>query len=83
MKFLFLLFAILSLSANENWILITPLEKNAKTATQLDVNLSQIEPINNIIKNAKVVKQLLDATAKKDLPATNEKDWFIINTKER
>ncbi len=79
MLFYYLLFGIISLSANENWIPISPLTKTAKNTTRSDINLSQTEPINNIIKNAKVVKQLLDATAKKDLPTTNEKDWFTLS----
>ncbi|MDY0233838.1 MAG: hypothetical protein RBS11_07335 [Sulfurimonas sp.] len=79
---LFLLLQIITLYANENWISIEPLDKTptSKTPNKLDLNLSQIEPINKMIKNATVLKQLIDLTTKKELPATNDKEWFILNS---
>jgi len=71
----------INLYADKNWIQIEPINKTqtAKPKTKLDVNLSQIEPINKMMKNAIVVKQLIDATNKKEKPATNEKNWFALN----
>jgi hypothetical protein len=70
------------ISANENWIEIEPLNKTqtSKSNTKIDVDLSQIEPINNMMKNATVMKKLMDATSKKGVPASNEKKWFVLNT---
>ncbi len=75
---LFLIFHTTIASANEKWISITPLDKTKtpKASTGLDVNLSQIEPINKMIKNITVVKQLIDATTKKEVSTTNDKNWF-------
>lgn len=80
MKLLLLFLILKSLFANENWIAITPSNKNQtpKASKESDINLSQIEPINKIIKNATVVKQLLDATKKEEEPKAHEKNWFIL-----
>ena len=32
-----------------------------------------------MMKNATVIKQLIDATSKKEKVATNDKNWFILN----
>ena len=74
-KLLGLLIAI-KIFANENWI---PINSMNKTETRtLDINLSQIKPINKILKNAMVVKTLIDATSKKEKPITNDKNWFDL-----
>ncbi len=71
--------------ANENWIKIEPINKTQtpKSKSKLDVNLSQIEPVNKIMKNATAIKQLIDATSKKEKKTTNNKNWFVINGKEK
>ena len=81
---LVLLFITIKISANENWIKIEPINKTqtSKSAPKIDINLSQIEPINKMMKNATVVKQLIDATTKKEIPTTNEKNWFVLNSKD-
>jgi len=43
------------------------------------MNLSQIKPLNKMMKNVTVVKQLLDATSKKEKTTTNDKNWFTLN----
>ena len=70
----------INLYADKNWIQIEPISKTqtAKPKTKLDVNLSHLEPINKMMKNATAVKQLIDATNKKEKPATNEKNWFVL-----
>ena len=84
LSLLFLLFQAITISADKNWIPITPLDKDQtpKPTKKLDVNLSQIEPINKMMKNVTVVQQLIEATSKKEKPATNDKNWFVLNTKE-
>ena len=79
---LFLLSQTIMLYADKNWIPIQSTNKTQtpKSATNLDVNLSQLEPINKIIKNATVIKQLIDATSKKDKSASDEKKWFMLHT---
>ena len=79
---LFLLFQAIILHSDKNWISIAPIDttQTSKSTTRLDVNLSQVEPINEMIKNATVVKQLIDATRKNEIPVTNDKNWFILHT---
>ncbi len=81
---LLLIFMIIELSANENWIKIEEINKTKtpKSANNLDVNLSQIESINKMTKNVKVIKELLDATSKKDQASVNDKNWFILQTED-
>jgi hypothetical protein len=81
---LVLIFLTINLYADKNWIQIEPINKTqtAKSNTKIDVDLSQIKPINKMMKNATVVKQLLDATSKKDEPTSNEKNWFVLNPKD-
>ena len=76
-------FTLLSLSANENWIKIEPNNKPKipKSTTKLNINLSQIKPINKMIKNATVIKQLFDVTRKKEKKVTSDKNWFVIKNK--
>ena len=79
-----LIFLTTNLYADKNWIQIEPINKTqtAKSNTKIDVDLSQIKPINKMMKNATAVKQLLDATSKKDEPTSNEKNWFVLNPKD-
>ena len=82
---LILIFLTTNLYADKNWIQIEPINKTqtAKSKTKLDVNLSQVEPINKMMKNATVIKQLIDATSKKEKVATNEKKWFVLTLVHR
>ena len=79
---LLLIFSTLNLYADKNWIQLEPINKTqtTKSKTKLDVNLTQIEPINKMMKNATLIKQLIDATNKKEKVATNDKNWFILNS---
>jgi len=69
------------LYANENWIKIEPINNTQakKSNVKQDVNISKTKPINKIIKNATLIKQLIDATSKKEEQTTNDKNWFILN----
>ena len=88
MKIIFTLFIFLlvSLYSNENWIKIEPLN-NTKTSKPklskpLDINLSKMEPVNKMMKNVAVIKQILDATNKTEKSPKNDKNWFVIKTEE-
>lgn len=74
---LLLIFLTINLYADKNWIQIEPVNKNQ--TTKPDVNLSKIKPINKMIKNVTVFKQLIDATRKKEKVTNNDKNWFILN----
>ena len=74
----------INLYADKNWIQIEPINKTqtAKSKTKPDVDLSQIEPINKMMKNATVIKQLIDATNKKEELVNNEKNWFVLKSED-
>ena len=78
---LLLIFLTINLYADKNWIEIEPVNKTkiVKAKTKLDINLSQIQPLNKMMKNVTVVKQLFDATSKKEKTTTNDKNWFTLN----
>jgi len=80
LKVLLLLAFSVFLSANEKWIAITPNEQTPKVKpkTQLDLNLSQVKPINQIIKQATIIKQIMDTTSKKEKQTSNDKNWFVL-----
>lgn len=65
----------LNLYADKNWIAIEP--TNKKKTQNLDINLSQVEPINKMMKNAMVIKQLIDSS-KKEKPSSDNKNWFVL-----
>ena len=77
-----LIFITTILPADKNWIQIEPINKThiEKSKTKLNVNLSQIVPINNMMRKASVIKQLIDATtSKKKKVSTNTKNWIALN----
>jgi len=75
-----------NLNADKNWISIEPINKPSipkEASKKLDVNLSQVEPVNKMMKRVTVIKQLIDATNKvptKPEP-TNNKNWFVLDNK--
>jgi len=81
---LVVIFLAINLYADKNWIQIEPINKTqtAKSKTKPDVDLSQIEPINKMMKNATVIKQLIDATNKKEELVNNEKNWFVLKSED-
>ncbi|MFT5661678.1 MAG: hypothetical protein ACI9TV_002325 [Sulfurimonas sp.] len=85
MKTILTLISFISLGllhANESWIKINPINKTQtpKVNIKPDVNLSQIEPINKMIKKATAIKQLIDVARKQEKQITNDKNWFSIKT---
>ncbi|MFT5836286.1 MAG: hypothetical protein ACI9RG_001185 [Sulfurimonas sp.] len=83
MKLLILLltFTSLILNADKNWIEIKTTDKTKKVQTKPKLDLSQIQPINKMMKNLKIVKELIDNTQKEKV-VTNDKNWFVLNSKE-
>jgi len=80
-------FISLNSSANENWIKIEPMNqtKAPTPKSKLDINLSQIEPINKMMKNATAIKQIIDATKstnKKKKEPSHDKNWFILKNEK-
>jgi len=75
-------FLTINLYADTKWIPIETINKTqtSKSNTKIGVDLSQIEPINKIMKNAKIIKQLIDATNKKNEPTNNMKNWFVLKS---
>ena len=71
----------ISLSANENWIEIKPVEvtQTPKSSPKEDANLSQMQPINKMIKKATIIKQLVDRINTKEKVQVDDKKWFVIN----
>jgi len=71
-----------SLYANENWIKIEPINtaqtQKLKQESQVDVNLSKIEPVNKMMKNVTLIKQIIDATNKKEKQTKSDKNWFVL-----
>ena len=72
---LLLIFITINLNADKNWIKIEDINKTQKTKSKLDLDIFQIEPVNKMIKNLKVVKQLIDST-KKEKAVTNDKNCY-------
>ncbi len=75
----------IKLTGNENWIEIKTTEQTQtpKATKNLDINLSQIEPINKMMHNITLVKQLMDVIPQKEAPAPSDnKNWFILNAEE-
>ena len=77
-----LLFTIVTMHANDNWIAIKSIDETKKQNIKLDVNLSQVEPINKIIKNVTVIKQLLDSSKKEKASSNSEKYWYALEYME-
>ena len=76
-----MLFIAINLYADKNWIQIKSMNETAKPKGDIkrDFNLSQIEPINKLIKNTLVIKQLIEST-KKVKQTTDKKKWFVLNS---
>lgn len=71
----------LNLYAEKNWIEIEPLDKAQKTKETSKVSLKS-EPVNQMVQNIRVITKLLDSTSKKEDVKNNEKNWFVLNSKE-
>lgn len=88
--FLLLLFLTLNLFAQKNWIPIQTIKQiqnkpdTPKPTPKIDVNLSQIAPLNTMMRNATLLQQLVHATTfkQKDRVTTNNKNWFILKQEE-
>jgi len=87
--FILMSFVLTTLYANENWIKIEPMNisqtPTPKQATPLDINLSKIESVNKIMKNVALIKQIIDASNKKEKQIKSDKsdkNWFVLDKGE-
>ena len=70
---LFFLFITVDLYADKKWISIEPISTTQNTkedVNKLDIKSSQMQPINKLIRNAKIIKRLVDN--KRDKEKLNE-----------
>ena len=83
LSLIFLLSITTTLSANKNWIEIGPSEKaqTKKSNTKIDIDTSQINPMDLLMKNAIAIQELLDTTSKKEEPV-NDKNWILLHNEE-
>ncbi|MCK4973808.1 MAG: hypothetical protein KAR81_01025 [Sulfurimonas sp.] len=79
---LFFLFITVNLYADKKWISIEPVSTTQNTkenVNKLDIKPSQMQPINKLIRNAKIIKRLVDN--KRDKEKSNEdskKNWYSL-----
>ena len=79
---LFFLFITVGLYADKKWISIEPVSTTQNTkqeSSKLEINPSQMQPINKLIRNAKIIKRLVDN--KRDKEKFNEdskKNWYSL-----
>ena len=78
---LLILFLTVSLYADKNWIKIEQTNKvsTSKLSNKVDLNLSKVKPLNNIIKSVVIVKQFID-NQEKVKENINNKSWFVLDT---
>lgn len=80
---LYCIFMSVTLSAEKNWIPIEAVEstKTPEQNTQLGAELSQVEPIKKIMKNAILIKELMDK--KEKVNSADDKNWFELKNMEK
>jgi hypothetical protein len=80
-----LIFIATHVSANEKWIPLKPIEEKSspKKEKKINIDLSQIQPINKMMKKVTIIKQLIDASSKKEKVVTNDKKWFALKDKKK
>jgi len=79
--FILISFLLTNLYANEHWIKIEPINstQTPKQKRQVDINLSTIEPVNKVMKNIALFKQIIEATNKKEKQTKSDKNWFVLD----
>lgn len=68
---LFFLLAV-NLYADKKWISLEP------TSVKQNINPSQMQPIKKLIKNAKIIKRLLDNKGGKEKLDEGSKNWYPL-----
>ncbi|MFT7003052.1 MAG: hypothetical protein ACJAWW_000386 [Sulfurimonas sp.] len=78
-KILLIVFLTINLYADKNWIKIESADKPKPiiSSNKLNLNASQMKPINNIIKSATIIKQLIDAKQIEE-SKNKSKNWFTL-----
>lgn len=70
-----------NLYADKNWIDIQPINqpKSKETKKNIDINLTQIKPINTMMQRATIIKDIIKIVDKKKELPKDEKNWFLIS----
>ena len=80
---LFFLFITVNLYADKKWISIEPVSTTQNTkenVNKLDIKPSQMQPINKLIKNATIIKRLVDNKRDKEkLNEDSKKNWYSLD----
>ncbi|MFA6197172.1 MAG: hypothetical protein WC656_11090 [Sulfurimonas sp.] len=75
------IFAIINAFADVKWIPIEPI-KTEQTAKR-DDNLSQLQPMNKMLDNLKIIQHLLDKKSDmEDLDEDSDKNWYNLEDVE-
>ncbi|MCX6052499.1 MAG: hypothetical protein NTZ60_08280 [Campylobacterales bacterium] len=75
----YLLFATIQAFADIKWIPIEPIK--TEQTTKQDSNFSsQLQPMNNMLDNLKIIQHLLDKKndAEEDLDEESDKNWYNL-----
>lgn len=86
---LLFLFVTLNLYAQKNWIIIEPITQTQnqphkpKPTPKIDVNLSQIAPLNSMMRNVTLLQEIIkrgSQISKKRVATTDNKNWFTLES---
>ena len=74
----YFIFATIQASADVKWIPIEPIK--TEQMTKKEANLSQLQPMNNMLDNLKIIQHLLDKKndAEEDLDEESDKNWYNL-----
>ena len=79
---LFFLFITVNLYADKKWISIEPVSTTQNTkqeSSKLDIKQSQMQPINKLIRNATIIRRLVDNKRDKEkLNEDSKKNWYSL-----
>jgi hypothetical protein len=78
-----ILLITLQLSANKNWIPITSTDtkKTSKKSTELQIDLTQLKPLNKMMRKVTLIKKILNMTTKTkkiEKVVENKNRWFVL-----
>jgi hypothetical protein len=82
LSLLFLVCATSGVCADKKWIPIEPINatRDPIQKQKLDINLSQTQPLSQLVENAKIIQQLIDARGDEEkLGQVGEKNWFPLD----
>ena len=72
-----LFFATIQAFADIKWIPIEPIK--TEQTTKKEANLSQLQPVNKMLDNLKIIQHLLDKKSDvEDLDEDSDKNWYNL-----